>query len=60
VAKITIPLKERQVDILPLLFFHEQLQRNSARIFGESTTARQMLLDCLAGNVRELRNILNG
>ncbi|MGB8992387.1 MAG: sigma 54-interacting transcriptional regulator, partial [Desulfobaccales bacterium] len=62
VAKITIPpLRERQVDIIPLsLFFmngfNEKFGKNFRRI---SPVARQMLLDYpWRGNVRELRNAI--
>jgi two-component system response regulator AtoC len=62
VAKITIPpLRERQVDILPLsLFFMAGFNEKFGKNFRSiSRDARQMLLDYpWRGNVRELRNAI--
>ncbi|MHB8070122.1 MAG: sigma-54-dependent transcriptional regulator [Desulfobaccales bacterium] len=62
VAKITIPpLRERQVDILPLsLFFMNSFNEKFGKNFrGIEAAARQMLLDYpWRGNVRELRNAI--
>ena len=62
VAKITIPpLRERQVDIIPLsLFFMNSFNEKFGKNFrGISPAARQMLLDYpWRGNVRELRNAI--
>jgi len=62
VAKITIPpLKERQVDIIPLsLFFMNRFNEKFGKNFrGISPAARQILLDYpWRGNVRELRNTI--
>ncbi len=62
VAKITIPpLRERQVDIMPLsLFFMNGFNEKFGKNFrGISAAARQMLLDYpWRGNVRELRNAI--
>lgn len=62
VAKITIPpLRERQVDILPLsLFFMNGFNEKFGKNFrGISPAARQMLLDYpWRGNVRELKNAI--
>jgi DNA-binding NtrC family response regulator len=62
VAQITIPpLRERQVDIIPLsLFFMHSFNEKFGKNFrGISTPVRQMLLDYpWRGNVRELRNAI--
>jgi two-component system response regulator AtoC len=62
VAKITIPpLRERQVDIIPLsLFFIHSFNEKFGKNFRSiSKGARQMLLDYpWRGNVRELRNAI--
>jgi DNA-binding NtrC family response regulator len=62
VAKITIPpLRERQVDIMPLaLFFMNGFNEKFGKNFrGISAAARQLLLDYpWRGNVRELRNAI--
>ncbi|MFI5331158.1 MAG: sigma-54-dependent transcriptional regulator [Desulfobaccales bacterium] len=62
VAKITIPpLKERQVDILPLsLFFMNSFNEKFGKNFRAiAPLARQLLLDYpWRGNVRELRNAI--
>ncbi|MCL4501466.1 MAG: sigma 54-interacting transcriptional regulator, partial [Deltaproteobacteria bacterium] len=62
VAKITIPpLRERQVDIIPLsLFFMHSFNEKFGKNFrGISKAARQLLLDYpWRGNVRELRNTI--
>ena len=60
VARITIPpLRERQVDILPLsLFFMNRFNEKFGKNFrAVAPLARQLLLDYpWRGNVRELRN----
>ena len=62
VAKITIPpLRERQVDIIPLtLFFMNSFNEKFGKNFrGIARAARQMLLHYpWRGNVRELRNAI--
>jgi DNA-binding NtrC family response regulator len=62
VARITIPpLRERQVDILPLsLFFMHSFNEKFGKNFRSiSRAARQMLLDYpWRGNVRELKNAI--
>ncbi len=62
VAQITIPpLRERQVDIIPLtLFFMNSFNEKFGKNFcGISAAAREMLLDYpWRGNVRELRNAI--
>jgi DNA-binding NtrC family response regulator len=62
VARITIPpLRERQVDILPLsLFFMHSFNEKFGKNFRSiSRGARQLLLDYpWRGNVRELRNAI--
>ncbi|MGA7563361.1 MAG: sigma-54 dependent transcriptional regulator [Desulfobaccales bacterium] len=62
VAQITIPpLRERQVDIIPLtLFFMNSFNEKFAKNFcGISAAAREMLLNYpWRGNVRELRNAI--
>jgi DNA-binding NtrC family response regulator len=62
VAKITIPpLRERQVDIIPLsLFFMNSFNEKFGKNFRSiSAAARQMLLNYpWRGNVRELRNAI--
>ena len=62
VAQITIPpLRERQVDIIPLtLFFMHSFNEKFGKNFcAISAAAREMLLDYpWRGNVRELRNAL--
>ena len=61
-ASITIPpLRERQVDIIPLsLFFMNSFNEKFGKNFcGISPAARQLLLDYpWRGNVRELRNAI--
>lgn len=62
VAKITIPpLRERQVDIIPLaLFFMNGFNEKFGKNFrGIEAAARQLLLEYpWRGNVRELRNAI--
>lgn len=62
VTQITIPpLRERQVDIIPLtLFFMNSFNEKFGKNFcGVSAAAREMLLDYpWRGNVRELRNAI--
>ncbi len=62
VAQITIPpLRERQVDIIPLtLFFMNSFNEKFGKNFRAiSPAAREMLLDYpWRGNVRELRNAI--
>ena len=62
VAQITIPpLRERQVDIIPLtLFFMNSFNEKFGKNFcGISAAAREMLLNYpWRGNVRELRNAI--
>ncbi|MGO9621656.1 MAG: sigma-54-dependent transcriptional regulator [Desulfobaccales bacterium] len=62
VAQITIPpLRERQVDIIPLtLFFMNTFNEKFGKNFCSiSAAAREMLLDYpWRGNVRELRNTI--